>query len=160
TATATMDDHELRAEEMMPLRRHLLTEMADRLARVEAQLSRDPADRPQLARGQHRLAGVLFHLGRLREARAAAARAGGASERLVRGDPDDIAAKYWLTAALMSLANAQEDDALKRRAADRVREAYAAYAALPAEVRGPLGDLDIDYASFVHDLAVTAHRRG
>jgi tetratricopeptide (TPR) repeat protein len=160
TATATMDDHDLRAEELLPLRKQLLTELADRLDWVEARLSRDPADRPQLARCQHRLASVLFHLGRLDESRAAAGRAVETYEGLVRGNPNDTAARYWLTAALMSLANAEQDDDIRRRAADRAREAYATYAALPPEIRGPAGELDVDFAAFLYDLAVTARGRG
>jgi serine/threonine protein kinase len=159
TAIAMMDSHDLRTEEMQPVRRQLLTGMADGLARTESQLSRDPrdpADRVQLARCQLRLASVLFHLHRFDEARAAADRSVGTYEGLLREYPGDPLATYGLTAALMSLANAEQDGTLKRRAADRARESYAAYAAIPLEVRGPARDLDIDFAAFLYDLAVMA----
>jgi tetratricopeptide (TPR) repeat protein len=160
TATATMDDQTLRTEEMVPLRRQLLSEMADRFARMEVQLNRDPHDRPQLARCQHRLACVLVHLNRHDEARVVALRAVETHEWLVREYPNEPLAWYGLTAAFMSLANAENDDTLKRRAADRARAAYETYAALPPEVRGPARELDIDFAAFLHDLAVVANGRG
>jgi tetratricopeptide (TPR) repeat protein len=160
TAIATVDNPDLRAEELVPLRRQLLSEMADRLTRVESQLNRDPTDRSQLGRCQHRLASVLLHLDRLDEARAVSARAVETYERLVREKPDDPVGRYGLTAALMSLANASRNAPQNRQTTDRARAAYAAYTALPPESRERASDLAIDFAGFLHDLAVTTEQQG
>jgi hypothetical protein len=149
-------DDRLQTEELRPLRQQFLTNSAERFARLASQLGDEPADRRLFARSQLQLASLQYALKRKDEARAAAARAAEAYEQLARDAPNDPAVIYGLTGALIRLALIEEDDLQKRRLVERAQEAYSAYEALPQQARGLAVERDIEFASFLYDVAVTA----
>jgi serine/threonine protein kinase len=159
TAILTTNDFELRTDEMRPLRQKLVTESAERFARLTSQLSDDPADRRLLARCYLQLGALLFEAGRAGEAHVAAARAVESYERLSREHPDDPGMRYGFAVALMRLAYAEADPVLRQRTIDRAEEAHTAFLALPEDVRGPAADREAAFASFHYDMAVIESSR-
>jgi Protein kinase domain len=149
-------DDRLRTEELRPLREQMLSNSADRFARLASRLGDERADRRLFARCQLQLASLQFALNRKGGARAAAARAAETYEQLARDAPNDPAVVYGLTGALIRLALIEEDDVDKRQTVERAHEAYAAYTALPQQVREQASERDIEFASFLYDVAVTA----
>ena len=159
TAAAAVQDPDLQTEEMRALRVQLLDESARRFEGLALRLGADPAARPLVARCDMQRGTLLFKLGRLDEARAAASRAAEAYEGLLEERRDDPERAFGLTLARMTLALVENHGRHDQPSVDQVTSAFAGYLAIPLAVRGPGTREEIQFATFQYDLAVEADRR-
>jgi hypothetical protein len=159
TAVSTANDPALQADEARALRERLLAESARRFEWLASRLAAEPADRPLLARCNYQLGMLSLRLGRMDEARGAAAQAEAAYESLLRESPADPQVAFGLTLARMTSALVQNHGHSDPPSVERARQAFAAYLAIPDTGTDPALRRRIAFATFLYDLAVGADKR-